>query len=297
MDKLNNMKVFCRSVELGTFAAVAREMNLSAMMISKYIAQLERSLGVVLLNRTTRSLNLTEVGQNYYERSKHILQELTELDDSTSQMGSSVKGILKICAPIDFGGIYLVQAIETYHRQHPDVKVSMTLDNKYQNLRDGLFDVVILVTDTLDLGVVARKITETELGTYASPNYLEKNGCPETLSDLDHHQCLHYANTPHGEHWVFYKQGEMHKIKIDWHFATNNAGALSLASALGMGLIRIPKMSVSDYLKKGTLVEVLPEYRMPALSVYTTYLQKRFYPAKLTSFIDFLLVYFDQNKS
>ncbi|MCF6204323.1 MAG: LysR family transcriptional regulator, partial [Methylococcaceae bacterium] len=220
MDKINNMKVFCRSVELGTFAAVAKEMNLSAMMISKYVAQLERSLGVILLNRTTRSLNLTEVGQNYYEKSKHILQELTELDDSTSQMGGSVKGVLKISAPIDFGGIYMVPVIEAYQRQCPDVKILMTLDNKYKNLRDGLFDVVILVTDNLDLGVVARKITETELGTYASPSYLKKNGCPERLNELARHQCLHYVNTPHGEYWVFYYQGKVEKVKneLKWGF-------------------------------------------------------------------------------
>ncbi len=292
MDKINNMKVFCRSVELGTFAAVAKEMNLSAMMISKYVAQLERSLGVILLNRTTRSLNLTEVGRNYYEKSKHILQELTELDDSTSQMGGSVKGVLKISAPIDFGGIYMVPVIEAYQRQCPDVKILMTLDNKHLNLRDGLFDVVILVTDNLDLGVVARKITETELGTYASPRYLKKNGCPETLNELAHHQCLHYVNTPHGEYWIFYNQGEIEKVKSDWYFATNNGRALSQAAALGMGIIRAPKLSVSEYLEKGELVEILAEYRMPALSIYATYLQKRFYPAKLSSFIDFLLNYF-----
>lgn len=295
MDKFNNMHVFCRSVELGTFAAVARELNVSAMMISKYVAQLERSLGVVLLNRTTRSLNLTEAGQAYYNRSKLILEDLAELDDSTSQMGGSVKGVLKISAPIDFGGIYMVPVIEAYQRKYPDVKILLALDNKYQNLRDGLYDIVILVTDNLDLGVVARKIKETELGTYASPGYIEKNGCPQNLADLSRHQCLHYINTPHGDHWIFHNQGEVVKIKNEWYFETNNGGALSQAAALGMGIMRAPKLSVNKYLKQGRLVEILPEYRIPALSIYATYLQKRFYPAKLSSFVDFLLNYFSQS--
>jgi len=295
MDKFNNMHVFCRSVELGTFAAVARELNVSAMMISKYVAQLERSLGVVLLNRTTRSLNLTEAGQAYYNRSKLILEDLAELDDSTSQMGRSVKGVLKISAPIDFGGIYMVPVIEAYQRKYPDVKILLALDNKYQNLRDGLYDIVILVTDNLDLGVVARKIKETELGTYASPGYIEKNGCPQNLADLSRHQCLHYINTPHGDHWIFHNQGEVVKIKNEWYFETNNGGALSQAAALGMGIMRAPKLSVNKYLKQGRLVEILPEYRIPALSIYATYLQKRFYPAKLSSFVDFLLNYFSQS--
>lgn len=292
MDKFNNMQVFCRIVELGTFAAVAREMNLSAMMISKYVAQLEQSLGVVLLNRTTRSLNLTEAGQAYYTRSKQLLEDLAELDESTAQLGGSVKGVLKVSAPIDFGGLYMVPAIEAFQEQYPDVKILMSLDNKYQNLRDGLFDMVILVTDCLDPGVVARKLTETELGTYASPDYIAKHGAPKTLSELHDHRCLHYVNTPHGDYWVFDNEGKTEKIKIDWHFATNNGRALSQAATMGMGVIRAPKLSVYDYLQQDKLVEILPEYRIPSLSVYATYLQRRFYPAKLSSFVDFLIKYF-----
>jgi DNA-binding transcriptional LysR family regulator len=213
MDKLNNMQVFCRSVELGAFAAVAREMKMSAMMISKYVAQLERSLGMVLLNRTTRSLNLTEVGHAYYLKSKQIIEKLKDLDTSISQLGDTVKGEFKISAPIDFGGIYLVPAIDAYQRKYPEVKISMTLDNNYQNLRDGLFDIVILVTDCLDLGIVAKKIAETELGTYASPKYIAEKGCPQSIADLSQHQCLHYLNTPHGEYWIFPNKGKLEKTK------------------------------------------------------------------------------------
>lgn len=293
MDKFNTMHAFCRSVELGTFAAVAKEMNVSAMLISKYVAQLEQSLGVVLLNRTTRSLNLTEAGQSYYRRSKQILEELAELDDSTSQMGGSIKGVLKISAPIDFGSLYMVPVIKDYQRQFPEVKISMTLDNKYQNLRNGDFDIVILVTDCPDLGVVARKIKATELGTYTSPTYIKKNGCPITLDELSVHQCLHYLNTPHGDHWIFHDNGELVKIKNDWYFETNNGRVLSQAAALGMGIIRAPKISVDHYLETGQLVEILPEYRINALSIYATYLQKKFHPAKLSSFIGFLQRYFN----
>ena len=117
MDKLNNMQVFCRIVELGTFAAVAREMDLSAMMISKYIAQLEESLGVALLNRTTRKISLTEAGEVYYHRSKQLLDDFSELDESTSQLGRNVKGTLRVSASIDFGGLYTwCPAIEAYQR-------------------------------------------------------------------------------------------------------------------------------------------------------------------------------------
>ncbi len=203
MDKLNNMQVFCRIVELGTFTAVAREMNLSAMMISKYMAQLEESLGVALLNRTTRQISLTEAGELYYHRSKQLLDDFSELDESTSQLGRNIKGTLKVRAPIDFGGLYMVPAIEAYQREYPQVKILMTLHNSYVNLSEGSFDLCILVTDMPDLGVVARKIAETRLCTYASPDYLSIYGTPEKIDELSLHRCLHYIDTPHKDYWVF----------------------------------------------------------------------------------------------
>ncbi len=294
MDKLSTMQVFCRSVELGTFTSVAKEMNISAMMVSKHIAQLEKSLGVVLLNRTTRSLNLTEIGQAYYEKSKLILEEINQLDDSISQFSLSIQGLLKICAPIDFGGNYMIPLIEAFQKKHPEVKLSMTLDNKFQNLRDGIYDVVVIVSDCPDPGVVARKISQTELGTFASPEYLANEGCPEEIEDLTQHRCLHYLNSPHGDYWMFKREKEIVKIKTDWHFSTNNGRALSHAAALGMGIIRAPRLSVIDYLNDNKLIEILPDYRIPNLCVYATYLQKRYYPAKQSSFVDFMQNYFSE---
>jgi DNA-binding transcriptional LysR family regulator len=294
MDKFNNMQVFCRIVELGTFSAVAKEMKLSTMMISKYMAHLESSLGVALLSRTTRSLSLTSAGEAYYQRSKQLLEDLAELETSTAQLGERVKGQIKISAPIDFGGIYMVPAIEGYLKAYPEVKVLMSLDNKPPNLREGSFDISLLVTDKLDPGVVARKIAETELCTYASPRYLAEKGCPLTIDDLTKHQCLHYVDTPHGEYWLFNADGALKKIKLDWVLASNNGRALCQAAAMGMGIVQAPHLSVISYLNNGELVEILQDFRRPALSIYATYLQRRFYPAKLTSFIDFLLMYFER---
>ena len=292
MDKFNNMQVFCRIVELGTFSAVAKEMKLSTMMISKYMAHLEASLGVVLMNRTTRSLNLTSAGEAFYNRSKQLLEDLAELEEATAQLGERVAGQIKISAPIDFGGVYMVPAIEQYMRQYPQIRVLMSLDNKPPNLRDGSFDISLLVTDKLDPGVVARKIAETELCTYASPAYLADKGTPQTIDDLAQHQCLHYVDTPHGDYWLFNVDGEVKRIKSDWVLASNNGRALCQAAALGMGIVQAPRLSVVPYLHSGELVEILRDFRRPSVSIYATYLQRRFYPAKLTSFIDFLLSYF-----
>ncbi len=292
MDKFNSMRAFCRIVELGTFVAVAREMNLSPMMISKYVAHLEKSLGVALLNRTTRSVTVTEAGISYYNRSKQLLEELNELEESTSLLGNTVKGVLRINAPIDFGGIHMMPAIKAYQLQYPEVKILMSLDNKPINLRKGTYDVSILVTDTLDPGVVARKIALTELCIYASPDYLEKNGYPQSMEDLTNHQCLHNSNTPHGDFWIYNAHGKIKKVKYDWSFASNNGRVLCEAAVIGMGIVQAPRLTGKYYVENNQLVEILSNYRIPSFSIYATYLQRRFYPAKLSTFIGFLPLFF-----
>ena len=212
MDRFNSMRIFCRIAELGSFVAVAKEMKLSAMMISKYVAGLEKELGVSLLNRTTRTVSLTEAGDKYYQRSKQILDDLMELEEQTIELANHVKGTLKISAPIDFGGIHLVPAINEYQKRYPEVSVVMSLDNGAVNLMDGSFDMAIRVTDVLDPGLVARRITETRLGLYASPEYLQRYGMPMKIEDLTEHRCLSYLDTPHKEYWVFNQDGKTMKI-------------------------------------------------------------------------------------
>lgn len=294
MDKLKNMQVFCRIVELGTFVAVAREMDVSAMMISKHMRHLESSLGVSLISRKTRQLDVTELGQRYYRQCKQLLADLNDLDSSIAQSGKVVNGTLKINAPIDFGGLYMVPVINAYLQQYPDVNILMSLDNAFINLRSGKFDISVVVTDRLDQGVVARKIAQTSLCTYASPGYLKQYGRPETVNELEQHKCLHYLDTPHADIWIFRKAGERIDIRPKWTFASNNGWALCQAASLGMGIIRSPALSVRSYVKSGELVEILEDYKIPDISVYATYLQRNYYPAKMSTFIDFLMDYFSE---
>lgn len=294
MDKFKHIQVFCRAVELGTFTAVAKELNFSPMMISKYIAQLEANLSVGLLNRTTRKLSLTEAGKSFYHRSKQLLEDLDELEESTTELGQNVKGMLNISVSIDFGSLYMVSAIDAYQNLYPDVKILMTLENRPVDLSDGQIDLTIRVTDFLKPGLVARKICKTHLGLYTAPSYIAEKGKPENLEQLTEHRCLHYKDTPHRDNWLFHRGGESVKIKPGWHFASNNGRVLCLAAAEGMGIVQAPDLSVKHYLKTGELIEILPDTRLisNAFAVYAIYLQRRFLPAKLTTFIDFLIRYF-----
>ncbi len=294
MDKLKNMRVFCRIVELGTFVAVAREIGVSAMMISKYMRALENDLGVALISRKTRQLYVTEIGQQYYEQCKRLLNDLDDVESSITQAGSVVRGVLRLNVPIDFGSLYMVPVIDAYQKAFPDVEVRMILNNEVSDLHSGQVDIAIVVTDRLDPDVVARKIAQTSLCTYAAPAYIEQHGCPKTPYDLYQHRCLHYINTPHADVWVFNKNNERINIQPKWVFASNNGGALCQAAALGRGIVRSPALSVCRYVESGDLVEILVEYKLSDLSVYATYLQHHYYPAKMSTFLDFLTHYFSK---
>ncbi|MEN8261722.1 MAG: LysR family transcriptional regulator [Pseudomonadota bacterium] len=290
------MRVLCRVVELGSFVAVARESNLSTTMVSKHVAQLEKSLGVSLLNRTTRKVSLTEIGSNYYQRAKQLLEDLEELDGSVNREGATAKGLLKVNAPIDFGAMHMVPMIEAFQGEHPDLSLQLVLENRHIDLNEGVFDIAIRITITPEPGLIAKDIGSTVLATYASPAYLEKFGEPESVEMLHCHQCLHFLDTPHSEYWVFRKDTETLRFRPKWLFASNNGRVLCKAAARGMGIIQAPDVTVGPYVRTGQLKEILSEYRLPTVHIYATYLQRRFIPAKITAFVRFMADYFKSNQ-
>jgi DNA-binding transcriptional LysR family regulator len=294
MDKLKSMTAFCCVAELGSFVAAAEKLNLSGPMVSKHIAHLERHLGVSLLNRTTRKVNLTETGRQYYSRSIQLLNDLTELEESTSQTDHLPKGLLKINAPVDFGMMHMLPAIDAYKKIYPQIDIHLVLENKHVELNDGVFDIVIRITDEPDNHVIGKIVRTTELCTYASSEYLEEYGEPATIGALKNHKCLRFIGTPHGESWIFQDEDKIQSIKPQWCFASNNGSILCQAAEKGMGIFQAPDITVEPYLKSGALQKILYSYRVPSLPIYAMYLSRRYTPLKTSSFIKFLTGYFEK---
>jgi DNA-binding transcriptional LysR family regulator len=293
MDRLTSIRVFCRISELGSFVAVAREEGLSATMISNHVAKLEKRLGVTLLNRTTRKVNLTEIGKEYYEQSKQLLDDLENLEDAVSQKGGMPTGTLNLIAPVDFGGMYMGPAIQTYQETYPNVTVRLFLSNQEADLSEGVYDIAIRITDKLNEGLVARPVATTELCTFASAGYLSNHGIPFEINDLHKHQCLHFLNTPHGENWLFQVDGKVIAFKPSWHFSSNNGAILCEAAVRGMGIVQVPRITAARYVTNGELIEVLHDFRIPHLNIYAIYQQRRYVPAKISTFISSLTEYLD----
>lgn len=292
MDKLKSMNAFCLVSELGSFAAAAERLNLSGPMVSKHIAQLEQGLGVCLMNRTTRKVSLTETGRLYYPRCKQLLNNLAELEELTNQTENLPKGLLKINAPIDFGMMYLVQAVASYKHDYANVDVHLVLDNQPIDLKDGLYDIAIRITDEPAEDVVGRIIRTTELCTYASPDYLKRHGEPRLVEELKNHQCLQFLGTPHGSSWIFQNENSLYSYTPNWCFASNNGTVLCQAAEKGFGIFQAPDITVAPYLGSGTIQEILHPYRVPSLPIYCMYLSRKTIPIKIRSFVEFLGDYF-----
>ena len=260
MDKLKCMTAFCQVAELSSFTEAADKLDLSGPMVSKQVAQLEQYLGLRLLNRTTRKVSLTETGRQYYARCKQLISDLTETEDLARAIEHQPKGLLKINAPIDFGMMHMAAVVGSYKKAFPEVNVQLILDNKYVDLNDGLFDIVIRITDQPDNDAIGKVIQTTELCCYASPGYLDKHGEPRTIQI----------------------------IQPRWHFASNNGNVLCQAAERGMGVIQVPDITASPYLSSGSLKPVLAPYRVRSLPIYAMYLSRRFQPARIKSFTRFL---------
>ncbi|MGR9105294.1 MAG: LysR family transcriptional regulator [Gammaproteobacteria bacterium] len=292
MDKLRTMNAFCLVSELGSFAAAAERLKLSGPMVSKQIAHLEQRLGVALLNRTTRKVSLTEAGRHYYPRCKQLLNDLGELEELTNQIDHLPKGVLRINVPVDFGMMYMVSMVEAYRTRYPKVDVHLVLENRHIDLNDGIYDIVIRITDEPDVDVIGKIVRTTELCTYASPGYLEQHGEPVTIDALEQHRCLQFLGTPHGENWIFQTGRTIRSFTPRWCFASNNGNVLCQAAEKGLGIFQAPDITVAPYLLSGALREILRPYRVPSLPIYAMYLARRYVPIKIKSFIEFLVDYF-----
>ncbi|OOV86638.1 LysR family transcriptional regulator [Oceanospirillum linum] len=298
MDKYTAMQVYCRVVELESFAATGRSLGISTAMVSKHIAALEKELGIRLLNRTTRRVNPTDEGIYYYNRCRTLLSEIDELESSVTQQGHDPRGLLRLTAPMDFTLLHLIEPIQAFQKAYPLVRIELELDDRQRNLTADNFDVAIRIANLADSSLVARKLTQCRGGVYASPEYLKENGTPASLQDLQQHRCLLYTYlTQDRNYWVFLdKDGQRQKVRVNWTLAANNGRALCEAAAQGMGIIQQPDFIAAPFVKEGRLIQLFEDYPRYDLNVYAVYQHRQFLPVRIAAFVDFLRDYFEGYK-
>ncbi len=289
MDKLTAMKVFLEVARQGSFTAAAEHLGISRAMATKHLAQLENNLGVRLLNRTTRRLNLTEVGQAYRERCQNILAEIDETELAVTQLHSQPRGILKVTAPTSFGAFHLAPAAADFMREYPEVSIDLELSDRFLDLVDEGMDMGVRVGMLEDSSLIARLLTRTRMVVCGSPAYFAEFGRPERPDDLRQHRCLQfgYAVTTTVQ-WEFEIGGQPHSVQVNGPLRSNIGDALRMAAIQGTGLIRMPTYLVGKDISSGRLQAVLEDFEPESRPIHAVYMHRRHLSAKVRAFVDFL---------
>ena len=288
MDKLTALKVFTSVVSESSFAGAAERLGMSRTAVSKHVMDLEAQLDARLLTRTTRRVSLTATGSSYYERAQRILADLEEADAEASQLTLNPKGHLRINAPMSFGISHIAPHLSRYLDRYPEVTVDLSLNDRQVDLVEEGFDLAIRIAELEESSLIARRIAYSRVVVCASPQYLEAHGVPEEPEDLTRHACLTYSNMRDPNVWRFAWNGKETKIVVPSKAVCNNGDALMAAAISGLGIIYQPSFIVGPALRRGELVELLPDYVDGGFNIYAVYPSRRHLPARVRTFIDHL---------
>ena len=289
MDRIDSMGVFAKVVAKQSFSGAARELRLSQAAVSKHVRALEDWLGARLLDRTTRRLNVTEIGALVYERCERILGEVDEVRQSTSALQTAPRGILHLAAPVSFGITQLGPALADYLSRYPDVVVDATLEDRFVDLVEEGFDLALRVGTLKDSSLIVRRLAPVRFVLCASPGYVKKHGAPRRPDDLANHRCLFYSLRAVPGEWRFVApEGEV-ALRISGRFRSNSGNMLYEAMLAGAGIGMVPTFVAGRDLAEGRLVELMPDYRPAESELSAIYPPGKSPSAKVRSLIDFLV--------
>jgi DNA-binding transcriptional LysR family regulator len=290
MDTLEDIAVFVRVVERGSFTLAAEDLGLSRAVVSKYLSRLEDRLGARLLHRTTRRLSLTEAGAALFEASRGALERIEEAEAAVARFQSAPRGRLRVSAPMSFGILHLGPALPEFARAHPGVSLDVRLDDRFVNLVEEGIDVAVRIGVLTDSSLVARKLGITRSIACASPAYLAEHGEPETPEDLAAHDCLVYSYLSTANVWRFTApDGREVPVAVAGRLRVNNGIVLADAAVADYGIVMTPSFYVGPLIRAGKLQRILARYRLPELGIYAVYPQTAHVPPKVRAFIDFLV--------
>ena len=289
MLNLQWLSSFIAVVRAGSFVGAADATGLSKAAVSRHVAELEEHLGIRLLHRTTRRLSLTDDGQRFHARAIELITLLEELESETVSSKGEATGLLRINAPLTFGNLHLAPLWPRFIAAHPNVSLDITLNDRVVDLVDEGFDLAIRITNLLNSQLVSRRLATTRIVLCASPGYLAKYGSPAHPKELADHQIISYSYWAGGDDWRFTGPGGEVQVKIQSRIHTNSGDTCRAAALEDQGIILQPDFLVGADLKKGKLVELMPQYRSVELGINAVYATRKHLPMKTRYLVDFLV--------
>ena len=282
---LNDVSLFIRIVETGSFTSAAESLGIQKSTISRRIAQLEDDLGVRLLQRTTRKLKLTDDGEELFARCQPLINELDTAKDHLSATQINPRGRLRITMPAELGVFMMNEVVGTFMKRYPLIMLEVELSTRVIDLIEEGVDLAIRVGELADSSLIARRVATVSRGLYASPAYLKKHGAPQTPSDLQNHEC--YGVLKAVDHWVFENWDEA--VEVKGKLKANSISFIREILLQDMGVARMPRVFCQDCVEQGQLVEILEGYISPPIQVNALYPSRRHLNPKVRLFIDHMM--------
>ncbi len=289
MDRITSIELFIRVVETGSFSKAASDVGITQPTATKAVAAMEKRLGARLLHRSTRGVMLSEVGALYYDKCKLIAREVDEADNLATLLQSKVGGTLRISTSVAFGRRVLVPLVLRYMREHPEITIDLSFDDRYVNLVEQGVDLAIRMGPMADSTLGARYLGTNPWLMVAAPSYLSQRGTPRSAADLPSHACVVYSSVQGDDRWSLKTAaGEKLSVPVKGPLRSNNLSAILAAARAGMGLAVLPWYVARESLVDGTVQPVLTDHSLPEQEVHAVFPSPKLVPLKVTSFSGFL---------
>jgi len=288
MDRLAAMRVFVEVSTSGSFSAAAGKLDMSRAMVTRYVGALEQWLGARLLQRTTRSVTLTDAGEHCLRRSQQMLALMEDVEAETSSHDGALRGQLRITCSMSFAYAQMAAAVVEFLQLHPQLKIDLNASEGALNLVEARIDLAIRISAEPDPALIGRVLAPCTSVLVASPAYLARHGVPQSPGDLAAHRCLTYANFGKSA-WTLSRGAEQTQVSVSSHFSANEATALLRAALAGGGLALQPTYLANPHLADGSLHQVLPDWTLPDMAIHALYTSRRYLSPAVRALLDFLV--------
>lgn len=289
MDRITGIQLFIRIVESGSFSKAARELRITQPTATKHVAALEERLGARLLNRNTRGVGATEIGTLYYEKCKTIQREIEEADNLATLLQSRLGGTLRVSTSVGFGRRVATPLVLRFMREHADIGIDLSFDDRYVNLVEQGVDVALRMGRLADSSLGSRYLGVNPWLVAAAPAYLARHGEPQLPTDLSRHACLVYSSVQGDDRWQFNDaQGRSTTVQVSGPLRSNNLSAVLAAARAGHGLAALPWYVAREALAEASIRQVLHGFTLPAQELHAVFPSPKLVPSKVKTFIDFL---------
>jgi DNA-binding transcriptional LysR family regulator len=287
MDLLDQLRAFVATARTGSFTGGAEQLGLSNRLTSKYVGELEARLGVRLFQRTTRRVGLTTAGEELLARAPVLLEDIDDLLAEISEGSQGLSGVLRVSAPITFGEIYVTGLLARFAENHPDLGIDLRLSDRFVDLASEGIDLAFRIGRFDLASLKVRRLGAFRSVTVASPDYVARNGAPQTPGDLARHACIVDTNRRIPRRWVFTRGSLGETVTVSSRFAVNSARAAVELAVRGIGIAHVPQFALGQDLHEGRLMTLLEEYSGESGDLAAVYLEGRTLPRKVRALIDF----------